>query len=52
MAEGRGVLVRITASHSAAGEQVTVYPGGTVFTIVAGRGHGHPWRSLPGSLAG
>lgn len=37
LAAGRSVLVRITVSHFGSGGQVTVYPGGTTFTIATGR---------------
>jgi DNA-directed RNA polymerase specialized sigma24 family protein len=50
LADGAGVAVTITASDSASGEQVTVSPGGAVFTIVVdGRhGHGHHHRHKGG----
>jgi RNA polymerase sigma factor (sigma-70 family) len=47
LAEGRSVPVTITASHWASGDQVTVSPGGTVFTIVVDwRHHNLPRYSL------
>jgi hypothetical protein len=36
LAAGRSVLVRITVSRFGSGGQVTVYPGGTTFTIATG----------------
>jgi len=42
-AGGRGT-VTITASQSAGGRQVTLYPGGIVYTITVNRGH-HPFAS-------
>ena len=38
LGDGGRAIVTITADQSAAGRQVTVYPGGTVFTIVTFRG--------------
>ena len=38
---GRGTLT-ITASQSAGGRRVTLYPGGITYTIQVSRGH-HPF---------
>jgi hypothetical protein len=38
LGDGGRAIVTITADQSAAGRQVTVYPGGTVFTIVTSHG--------------
>jgi RNA polymerase sigma factor (sigma-70 family) len=51
LGDGARTVVTITADHSAAGRQVTIYPGGTVFTIVTGRGHrAYSRPSLPAVL--
>ena len=47
LAEGGRGTVTITASQSADGQQVTLYPGGTVYTIMVYRGH-HPSPRLRG----
>jgi hypothetical protein len=51
LGDGERAIVTITADRSAAGRQVTVYPGGTVFTIVTSHGpRGGQGRSLPAGL--
>jgi hypothetical protein len=48
LGDGQRVIVTITADRAANGRQVTVYPGGTVFTIVTSHGPpGGQGRRLP-----
>ena len=51
LAEGGRGTVTITASQSADGQQVTLYPGGTVYTIMVYRGH-HPSPHLRAGYPG
>ena len=46
LGDGGRAIVTITADQSADGRQVTVYPGGMVFTIVTSRG---PRGGIPGA---
>jgi RNA polymerase sigma factor (sigma-70 family) len=48
--KGGTVTVTITAGRPASGEQVTIEPGGTVFTIQATQGPQTPRHSLPSVL--
>ena len=41
LAQGASVTITITASPSASGQQLTIEPGGTVFTILVDHHHGH-----------